>query len=433
MDNKETALFSGWSLILLGLIVIVVLLVLFPGEKLLDSIKNKPADRASVEYLKALVANKPEDGKLRIRLANELITLGILDEAETALAPLLSHSELSNEAQFLTVQIQFRQYFDETGDNAKQSKKSQLISTTNKLYPKLTDIPSLDLLAQWSYELAEPALAAKIYQRIVELLDNPGLNQVNVNNDFIWLLLGLHNAYAEKINKNAEYYAIKQLQALLAAKQLEKALAKAKIYVPKFNQSEAMLELAIKIAGYADEPVQSRDWGRLALTEFGSSDEKLQQQITRELAANDPGSSLQWVQTSLANNVQTPPSLVAFGASLASGLGEKELSRKFGIMQLDQSPNDPSILAQLVQYELALKDLHNALRYTQQRVALEPDNVEARKQLANVALWAGNSNLAMQQWSWLYLKTGDEAFLSDAINIGKALFQYDAVAKQYEY
>jgi polysaccharide biosynthesis protein PelB len=433
VDNQESSLFSGWSLLLFGVIVGVALLVLFPGKRLLDELNNKTADRTSTEYLKVLVANTPDDGQLRIRLANELIAFGRLDEAETTLAPLLNKDEFANQAQFLTIQIHFQEYFIENRVTAKQTRKAQLINTINSLYPLLTDISSLDLLAQWSNELAASELAAKIYRRIVILLNKDIPDEVNNDNDFFWLLLGIQNSYAETINKNAEYYAIKQLQALLAADQPETALKQAKTYVKQFDQSTAILEMAIKIAGYADQPQQSRDWGRLALTQFGANEEKIQQQIDRELAANEPANSLLWVQTTLASNEVSSPSLIAFGANLASSLGEKESAAKLGLQQLQLSPEDPSILASQVQYELAIKDLPNALRYAQQRVGLDPNNVEARKQLANVALWSGNSNLAMQQWSWLYKKTGNEAYLKDAAKIGKALFQYDAVAKQYEY
>ena len=114
MKNKESSLFSGWSLILFGLIVFGVLLVLFPGKKLLDSFSKSPTDGTSVQYLKELIANDPDNGKLRIQLANKLTFLGKLAEAETILSSLLVDSKFSNEAQFLTIKVQLNQYFNQT-------------------------------------------------------------------------------------------------------------------------------------------------------------------------------------------------------------------------------------------------------------------------------------------------------------------------------
>ncbi len=170
-NNNESSLFSNGSLILFGLIIIIVLLVLFPGGKLLTSFKNKPTDQAAVQYLKELVANDPANEKLKLQLAHNLVFLGKLTEAEEALQPLLINSKLSNKAQFLAIEILRKQYFNLVSDAKKKIKKSEIIISIISLYPNLTDIESLDILASWSYGLAEPALAAKIYQKIGELFD----------------------------------------------------------------------------------------------------------------------------------------------------------------------------------------------------------------------------------------------------------------------
>ena len=78
------------------------MLVLFPGEKLLNSFNYNPTDRASVQYLKEFIARKLDD-ELKIKLAHKLFFLGNLSEAEAVLYPLLKNSEWSNESQFLLV------------------------------------------------------------------------------------------------------------------------------------------------------------------------------------------------------------------------------------------------------------------------------------------------------------------------------------------
>ncbi|MCK5831713.1 MAG: tetratricopeptide repeat protein [Methylococcales bacterium] len=436
MKNKESSLFSGWSLILFSLIILVLLLVLFPGKKLLDSFSQSPTDGASVQYLKELIANDSENEQLRMQLSQKLTFLGRLIEAEKTLSPLLVNSEFSNESQFLMIKIQLKQYFNQTDSEIKQTKKKQIVRAINALYPLLNDVPTLDILAQWSYSLVEPALAAKVYQKITEIFES-NISEDKVNNSFPWILLGINNAYAaadnvEEITKNAEYYAIKHLQALLAANLLEEAFNKATIAVNKFHHSEQILNQGIKIASFVGKSNQSRDWGRAILGKFGINDEKLQKQLALEMAADDPKNSLQWADLILTNNPIEYPSLLTYAIKLASNLGEKKVFRKLSTILLEQSPNDPMILEQLVQYELALNDLSSALQHASQQVALAPENINARKQLIKVAIWNGAPYYSMQQLSWLYQKTGNEVYLKEAIHIGKGLFQYARVSKQYE-
>ena len=431
MKNKENSLLPAWSLVLFFLIILSVLLVLFPGEKLLNSFNYNPTDRASVQYLKEFIARKLDD-ELKIKLAHKLFFLGNLSEAEAVLYPLLKNSEWSNESQFLTIKIQYRQFFNQPEKAEKKVNKLQVIKSINTFYPNLLDIDSLDLLAQWSHELSEPALAADIYQKIGELLEEKQATQDKVSNDTLWSLIGIQNVYAEKSDKNAEYYAIKQLQALLAANLLDNALNKAKIFVIKFNNSEKILEQAIQVAALAGKPLQYRDWGRLLLANFGINNKKIQQQIAREIAADDAQNSLQWADSLLEHTKITYPSLLAYGTNLASSLGKKEVFRRFSIKQLAQNPDNPDLLAQLVQSELALGDLYSALQHASRRIILDPENVEAHKQLAKVAQWSGAPYTSMKQLTWLYQKTANETYIKSAIKTGKALFQYARVAKQYE-
>ncbi len=432
MKNKESSLFSNGSLILFGLIITVVLLVLFPGGKLLTSFKKNQTDQASVRYLKELVANDPSNEKLKLQLAHNLVFLGKLTEAEAVLQPILINSKLTNKAQFLIIEIQRKQYFTLVNDTKKQVKKTEIILSIISLYPNLTDVYSLDILASWSYGLGNPALAAKIYQHIGKVFDNKKISESSDSNNLFWSILGIQNLFADDVEKNAEYYVIKELQALLAANLMEDAFDKAKIVITKFNQSEKILEQAIKIATFSAKTTYSRDWGRLLITKFGVSEERINLQITRELAADDPENSLQWAKDILTNNSLIYPSFLAYGTNLASSLGDKEVFKQFSSKQLEQNPNDPVLLAKLVQYELALNNLHNALQHANKRTILDPKNVKAREDLIKIAMWAGVPYFSMQQLTQVYHKTGNEDQLKDAIKIGKDLYQHARVAKKYE-
>ncbi|MCK4493103.1 MAG: tetratricopeptide repeat protein, partial [Methylococcales bacterium] len=602
METNETALFSKGALLLFAVIIMVGLFVLFPGGKFLETFDKKQIDLTSVHYLKILLKKSPEDQALRLRLTHELITMGNLADAQKTIHPLLAKKNPTEKAQFLMLEILFQQYFAETNDAIKKTKQLTLVKTIKDYYPNLKQTDSLDWLAERSFQLGKPILAAEIYQHLVELLGEPqSFNHLVVNQKIVWSLIGIQSAQAEEVAKDAHYYAIKEIEALLSAGKVKAALVRAKVYIPKFNKSATMLALGIKIAGYAKDPKQSRDWGRLALMRSGFNKTSLQEQIKRELGANEPKSSMAWVKKTIKNNPSTEITLLSLQINLAGALKDKKLISRLGFkllakkpknakllsnqisyeqalkrhksvwdlglrllakkpkdptllmnqiyyeqalknpkavqklglrllatkpndptflnnqiqfeqalknpkavqklglrllatkpndptflanqiqfeqalknleavqklglrllatkpndstflnnqIQFEQalgnqasvtalglrllknSPNDSKLIAQQIQFELAAKNLTGALGYAEQQITLNPNNLKAHKQLADIALWNTQPEITIQQWRWIYKKTGDEDFIFDAIKLGTALFRYDDVTEFY--
>ncbi|MCK5897725.1 MAG: tetratricopeptide repeat protein [Methylococcales bacterium] len=602
MDTNETALFSKWSLLLFAIIIIAGFFVLFPGGKFLDTFDKKQIDLTSVQYLKVLLEKNPEDHTLRLRLTRELVAMGNLAEAQKTLNSLLAEKNPNENARFLMLDILFQQYFAETNDALKEAKQVILVKTIKDYYPKIKQASSLDWLAERSFQLGKPVLAAEIYQHLVTLLGEPqSFNHIATTQEIVWSLIGIHSAQAEEAAKDAHYYAIKEIEALLSAGKVNAAFARAKVYVPKFNKSATMLALGIKIAGYAKAPAQARDWGRLSLSRSDFNKKLLQAQIKRELGANEPKSSMAWVKKTLKNKPSTEINLLAFQINLAAALKDKKLTSALGFkllakkpndiklltnqigyeqvlknhksvrnlglrllakkpknpkyltnqiyyeqalknpkavqklgrrllatnpknptfltnqIQFEQAlgnqaaaqklgmrllatapknptfltnqihveqalgnqaavqklgvrllatkpndptflanqihfeqavgnqdavtalglrllknkPNDPKLIAQQIQFELAAKNLTGALKYAQQQVAVNPNNIKAHQQLADIALWNIEQALTLKQWRWLYQKTGKENYITDAIKLGIALFKYDEVAEFY--
>ncbi len=412
------------------MVVTAVLIALFPGKQLLSDLNKNRSDRAAVEYLKTLIDKNPEQDVLKLRLINTQIALGQINEAEKGLILLLTHKVFKNEAQFILIKIYFQQYFELTQAKAKGSKKRQILSTIKQLYLQETEIKKLDLLAQWSQELGEPALAADIYAHIIQVLEDKASSHIETSQN-LWSYMGINNAYADETQR-VDYYIQKYLQSLLAANQLELALKKSGVYVDKFKQYQSILELAIKIAGYANAPILERNWGRLVIQRFAWNQTALTQQISRELAANEPKNSLQWAINVLKEHPNSTV-LLKFTENLASNLGEKKLSQSLNLKLLAKNSHNPTLLVKAVQNEVALKDLDAALRYAQQRVKLQAKNMDAHAQLANIALWAGKPLISLQERVWLYQATKDEAQAMKAINLGKSIFQYDIVTDIYDH
>jgi len=436
VDNSDTPLFPMRLVILLGAIAAGMLFLLFPGASLLDDFKDKPADSTSVHYMRAVLANEPKNDSLRIDLSRELLNLWSLDEAKQVLQPILSNSSHSTDVHLLKTEINFRQFFNNSKVQHKPAEKQQILNDIKHLYFEITDIAKLEILATWSNQLGEPAIAAKIYQRILKILDKSSQanKQAAISLKKIWekpwLILGIQDAYAENIERTPEYFAIKNLQALLAAKDDQQAMRWAKIYIKQFKDSSTILQLAIKIAKFEGDSVQARDWGRLYVKRFNPQKTELEKQFSLELAANDSENSLQWVQ-SLIQKGSASPSLLKFSSSLAANMGHRQLTSKLGRNLLAQLPNDPALLAKQVQLELAVPNLDAALNYNQRWVQQEPNNIQAHIQLAKIALWSGKPKVSLKQWSRLYDKTGNPDYFKKAVTIGKSLFQYKHVAWLY--
>ncbi|MCK5872728.1 MAG: tetratricopeptide repeat protein, partial [Methylococcales bacterium] len=376
MESNETALFSKKALLLFAIIIMAGLFVLFPGGKFLETFDKKQIDLTSVQYLKILLEKKPDDQKIRLRLTHELIAMGNLADAQKTLSPLLAEKNPTEKARFLMLDILFQQYFAETNETVKQTKQMALVKTIKDYYPNIQQTASLDWLAERSFQLGKPILAAEIYQHLVELLGEPqSFNHIAINQQMVWSFIGIQSAQAEEATKDAHYYAIKEIEALLSAGKVKAALARAKVYIPKFNQSATMLALGIKIAGYAKAPAQARDWGRLSLTRTGINKKSLQAQIKRELAANDSKNSMAWVKKTIKNKPSTEITLLAFQINLAAALKDKKLTSALGFKLLAKNPKNIKLLTNQIGYEQILKR-HKSVRDLGARLlAIQPKNV----------------------------------------------------------
>ncbi len=422
-----------WLIVLLGLIAAVVLFLLFPGARLEDGFKDKPADSTSVHYMQALLENQPNNDNLRVELARNLLEMWLLDEAKQVLKPIAGALSHSIDARLLTTEIKYREFFNDNKIKHKVAKKGQILDDIKQLYPEITHVEKLEILAEWSNKLGKPFIAAKIYQRILKILDESTQahrqvltpkknNQVN-----LWLILGVQNAHAEDAEKTPEYFALKNLQALLAAKEGQQAMQWATVSIKRFKDSPEILQWAIKIAEFEGDFTQARDWGRLYIQHFSQQKMDLEKQLNLELAANDLEQSVQWIQF-LTQEKPVSPLILRFTIALATGLERNKLASKLGRALLVQSPKDLALLEKQVQLDLAVPDLDAAVSDVQLWVKQDPDNIQARLQFAEIAQWAGKPKVSMNQWVNLYDRTGHQEYFNKAIIIGKGQFQHKFVS-----
>jgi hypothetical protein len=80
---------------------------------------------------------------------------------------------------------------------------------------------------------------------------------------------------------------------------------------------------------------------------------------------------------------------------------------------------------------IANKNLQDAFALAGQAVAQQPDSLLWRERLANVSLWLGYIDLAMQQWLVILAKTADPVVAQQAIATAKSVQDYQMLVKIY--
>ncbi len=228
MNNRPPILFTHGKLAIIAGVALVALVLAFPGKALFHGLNSKPTDVASLAYARAAFNHKPDDPNLRVNLAEKLYEISQVDEAEAVLKPLASVEKPMLNVSMLSLKLNFRQYFDANETHAKDALKQKLTHALNAVFPQIESIPQLEELAELSLQLGEPAIAARIYRKIIEIREQ---NPDQHSSARLWHWLGISAAYAEPASKPIQYYIAKQLQALLSANKGHESLMWAERYV----------------------------------------------------------------------------------------------------------------------------------------------------------------------------------------------------------
>lgn len=403
-------------------IAIAGLYLLFPGNQIIAKLKGQPIDTTAIHYMQAQLESQPDDIALRTDLAKALFDAKRGYEAMITLKPIVDNTSIPQQTRLLNIEICFQQYFAiQTYDEQKAIEKHLRTSIEN-LFPQLETLEGLAKLAQWSSELGWPRLSSDIYRTLMKLLTR----QDNLMDRAVTWFSDTPKIKT-KNPRSVVDYATNHLNALLAADAGAEALDQAKKYVLTFSETadaEKLLELAGKIALSQGDIRQARNWSRLIVNRFDNSSAAITHQIALEKNADEAENSLLWVRSILQQypNLQ---SVLYFGCELANALGKNDLAKQWGQQLLSLNPNDSLLLGQQIQFELHMGNVEAALSFALRKVKLNPSNLKARKQLAQIARWAGDTETSMLQWQWLYESTGDDAALTQALELSQGFFRAD--------
>ncbi len=361
---KKTRLLSGWTLLWITLSTALVLVLTFHGKDVFMP-GEEPADQVSISYAQVLLKATPEDTALRMKLIDQLIALGRVDEARHQLE-LLPRPLASTP--FYTLELDILQAEARPAGLA-DADRERLAQRLSALDVASLSTPQLQRVAERALQLGDPGTAA---QRYVELArrDPPRRRQ--------WL------------EQAARW-------SLAGGRQQEAA----RLY----------LRLA-DLSGSAEQRQGYRHQAFDAWLAAGKGDEAaalLEQELPR--LQPDAG-GLAWLQA---------------GVAAAQGSGRLDLAQRLIEQWRAWRPDDPAALEAAYRLALARGDTQSAWSEGQQLLALRPDDEELLAQMAQLGEWTEHMDEALDLWLRLLARHDDPARRDHAWKLAARAFRFDAV------
>lgn len=371
---QRPRLISPLNLAGLAIAVSIVLVLLFPQQRLSDQIrKDITVDEISLQYIRNLLATEPSNHDLRLQLAQAYASIGQYSNAFTTLEPLYTNPQAHwrEEATLLKLGILLQLVFAEVpGTPTRQQKMMEFSQELHASEAQFSDPAILSRLARLAESGGELKLAEMLGARLLLTSKNP---------------LDFEDA-ARRALANGHY--LESAQLIWQARLLSQDAGKKIIY----------LKLALST-------LQAGGIGQIGL-------EWIQQLPESDWRSTDV--LYQLTKLALASN---KPAAAAYYAEKLVALGYSTSDRP----RFNTDHYELAYTAFLGNQELA-----HALQLVQNAISQEPDNIIWHERLAHVAEWSGQPKLAIVQWRWLAIHQGKETDWNNWMRLAEGLFDYDA-------
>jgi predicted Zn-dependent protease len=359
--DSHRPLMSGLSLLALFSVALIVLGVV--GSFVLD--REKRAEQAepsslSLMYLRLGLQYRPDDARLRLRVARAYLASGRLDETFDVLKPLLSSkSEHSLEANILNAELDFKTWAANEPDTIERSVAEQRL---------VNDIASL----------RDVTLAAVDAKHLADLARQTG-----------------QPAYAADILAN---------QAWRDGSETEEYLAAA---------DKAYLE--------AGQPMQA---AKLHLMATERTAGPMRQQhalyaLERARSADRPDETLAMLKT-LVGRFPGDERLLRMAVVLAREAGDLNGAAGYGRALVELTPEQDAIISDQIAMELALGQVQNAFSLSLVLLGRHPADAQRHRQVAELALWNDQPLRALDEYAWLAYFTGNQGDRALALDLARA-------------
>jgi predicted negative regulator of RcsB-dependent stress response len=361
-------------IVALTLGVIAILVFLYFQEDLVLRLAANPEGPLSAAYLRALLTTEPDNPRLRLLVAGNLLRAGRFDELEATLRPALEAADLGlrREALWLLWQAEGERQ-REAPPAVRHQRQLRHKALTLELLALESDPQRRAQLAGQLLTLGEMDTALTVFRELEQR--NPGT-----------LLLHLEQAAAQALARG-NYAAAAEIH--LAARRHATTLTQRREYflaalrdLESGNRPEAALALAEReLMELADDRAVLLELVRLAR------------------AVPRPDRAEHYVRRLLRM------SLLKYRSQLAAG--------SFGMPQpmvADSSTlpfDDPQVYELAYTVFLENRKIADAYRVAASAVHQAPDNLLWRRRLAQVAEWSNRPDEALEQWLFIARRSGD--------------------------
>ncbi|WP_137279288.1 tetratricopeptide repeat protein [Pseudomonas rhizoryzae] len=363
---KKTRLLSGWTLLWVTLIAALVMVLTFHGKNVFMP-GEEPADQVSISYAQVLLKATPEDTELRMKLIDQLIALGRLDEARHQLEllpqPLASTPFYALELDILQAEARPQGLADADRDH--------LARRLDALDMQTLSVPRLQRVAERALQLAAPGIAARYYVELARR-DTPRQQQ--------WLQQAARWSLAS-------------------------------------GQQQEAARLFMRLAELATTDAQRQAYRHQAFDAW--------------LAAGQGAEAAALVEQELPRLQPDPAGLawLKAGVAAAQGSGRMDLAQRLIERWRQWEPDNPAPLEAAFRLALANGDTQTAWTDGQQLLALRPDDDELLAQMAQLGEWSGHVDEALDLWLRLLARQDDPARRDHAWKLAARAFRFDAVVE----
>ena len=399
------------------------------------------SDVVSLQILRLWSKAQPDDMDLKLRLVRALLAANLYEEAARELDSIsTSDPQQRLQAKLLRMQLHLLQLAQDPGRAARDPElQHQLMQELEELLAEPLSVEQLILLAAQSLRSGHPELAVRIYQRLA-VTDPQKRSQ--------WLAAAAEQALAsgqpatagsifeqladsETDPQKRQQYALRALDAFVRAAQPDKAFALARRYAQTIPGDRALLEMAAKMALANNQPAEaSRYFGELMrITEDALEKRRYAKLVLTGLTAADQTEEALVAATRFIDQFPGNLELLNLAVKLARGNNRPRLAQLWGRALLARHPNSAALIAQQIGIELAAGDIAAALALARRLVELQPGSIAAHERLAQISLWAGQPQTALEQWAYLALRLKYFKHLDPAIAMAPQLNDLETLAK----
>jgi polysaccharide biosynthesis protein PelB len=392
---------STGGLLVVAAMVLVVLVMLYPRQQLLDRLRAEPRnDELSVSYLANLLSSEPDNDDLRMLLAERHFALKQADRAEAVLQPLLGRPS-GHEAVRLRVSklayslLELRANAATPGSAPALTLREQLIAGLQERLTLPWSTPDLLLFARKATALEQLALAQRFHSLIRFDADGdraPWFEEAVRTAIWAQDYTGAATLHQRAMDlapslERKRHHLREALRILQSGNLLGQALALAQAHTSVVGDDRALLDYLTRLALAANQPAVAEGYARRLL----------QMQVPVQVSTRT-AAPLRWLAAVV--------DLVVPAAQAAEPVRAMPADPKAAepTAATRPQPGDPRApfeeTSYLLAYQtfLANRNQNDAWRVAVSAVRQEPANAAWRERLAQVSEWTGKPDEALVHW-----------------------------------